>query len=147
MPTINSKATPNVFGTAGKPHTLSLAGRKSLEKQVRRQNCRVSPEGTQRAYSRVYSLRQRDDQYCVAAAQTYHELKSAVCVKKATIVFLPGVGSHACTRSISSPFEARFTRQLLRICTAKRETNVPVRRQHHTLQTKGSVQELLSTVW
>lgn len=41
---------------------------------------------------------------------SYHELKSAVWVKKATIVFLPGVGSHALRRSISSPLDALFTK-------------------------------------
>lgn len=39
----------------------------------------------------------------------HHELKSAVWVKKATIVFLPGAGSHALRRSISSPLDALFT--------------------------------------
>lgn len=45
--------------------------------------------------------------------EAHHELKSAVCVKKATMVFLLGIGSHASTRTISSPFDARLTLQLL----------------------------------
>lgn len=49
----------------------------------------------------------------VSDAETHHELKSAVWVKNATIVFLPGLGSQASTRSIFSPSDARFTLQSL----------------------------------
>lgn len=40
---------------------------------------------------------------------SHQELKSAVWVKNATMVFFPGAGSQVLSRSISSPVDARFT--------------------------------------
>lgn len=45
----------------------------------------------------------------VSQSVSHQELKSAVWVKNATMVFFPGAGSQALSRSISSPLDARFT--------------------------------------